>query len=120
MSPSKDAIRHEGWYVMRAKEREALLDKLRRVEKDHGSDGGFELFVRACRNRTARFDPNLPIWGTLKEAHLITDCSPDGIPQIDEEIRDFVRHGGDVAAMPRHPNELGEYETSKHYLRPKG
>ncbi|MGH3721771.1 MAG: hypothetical protein ACRDRI_23575 [Pseudonocardiaceae bacterium] len=104
---------------MRAKEREALLDKLRHVEKNHDGDDGFELFVRACRNRAARFDPNLPLWGALKEANLIVACGPDGIPQIDEEIRDFVRHGGDVVAMPRRPNELGEYETSKHRLRPK-
>jgi hypothetical protein len=104
---------------MRAKEREALLNKLRRVEKDHEDDGGFELFVRACRNRAARFDPHLPIWGALKEVHLIVDCGPDGIPQIDEEIRDFVRHSGEVIAMPRRPNESGEYETSKHRLRPK-
>ena len=104
---------------MRAKEREALLDKLRRVEKDHGSDGGFEIFVRACRNRAARFDPNLPIWGVLKDVNLIVDCGSDGIPQINEEIRDFVRHSGDVIAMPRRPNESGEYETSKHRLRPK-
>jgi len=102
---------------MRAKEREALLDKLRRVEEDHGD--GFDLFVRACRNRAARFDPNLPIWGVLKELNIIVDCGPDGIPQIDEEIRDFVRHSGKVIAMPRRPNELGEYETSKHRLRPK-
>ena len=104
---------------MRAKEREALLDKLRRIQEDHGSDGGFELFVRACRNRAAKFDPNLPVWAALKEVNLIVDCGPDGIPNIDEEIRDFVRHSGHVVALPRRPNELGEYETSKHRLRPK-
>jgi hypothetical protein len=104
---------------MRAREREALLDKLRRVEADHYNDGGFELFVRACRNRAAKFDPNAPIWGTLKEMNLIIDCGPDGIPEIDEEIRDFVRHGGHVIALPRRPNERGEYQTGKHRLRPK-
>lgn len=104
---------------MRAKEREALLDKLQRVQEDHGGDNGFELFVRACRNRATKFDPDLPIWAELKEMGLIVDCGPDGIPQIDEEIRDFVRHGGYVVAMPRRPNEMGEYETGKHRLKPR-
>lgn len=104
---------------MRAREREALLDKLRHVEESHSSDGGFEIFVRACRNRAAKFDPNAPIWNTLKKMDLIIDCGPDGIPKIDEEIRDFVRHGGHVIALPRHPNERGEYQTGKHQLRPK-
>ncbi|MBV9143272.1 MAG: hypothetical protein JO115_20540 [Pseudonocardiales bacterium] len=104
---------------MRAKEREALLDKLRRIEQDYAGDDGFELFVRACRNRTAKFDPNLPVWSALKEEGLIVNCGPDGIPQIDEEIRDFVRHSGYVIAMPRRPNELGEYETGKHRLKPR-
>ncbi|MGH3854976.1 MAG: hypothetical protein ACRDR6_16075 [Pseudonocardiaceae bacterium] len=102
---------------MRAKEKEVLLDKLRRVEKDHGDS--FDLFVRACRNRATKFDPNLPIWGALKEMSIIIDLSSDGIPQIDEEIRDFVRHSGEVIAMPRRPNESGEYETSKHRVKPK-
>lgn len=104
---------------MRAKEREALLDKLLRVQEDHDGDGGFELFVRACRNRALKFDPSLPIWATLKELGLIVDFSPDGVPQIDEEIRDFVRHGGYVIAMPRRPNESGDYETGKHRLKPR-
>jgi len=104
---------------MQKKEREALLDKLQHVEENHGGDDGFELFVRACRNRSTRFDPNLPIWGVLKKMNLIVDCGPDGIPQIDEEIRDFVRHSGDVVAMPRRANELGEYQTGKHRLKPR-
>lgn len=104
---------------MREKEKEALLDKLRYVEENHGDDGGFELFVRACRDRSKKFDPTLPIWGVLKDINLIVDFGPDGIPQIDEDIREFVRHGGDVEAMPRRPNELGKYQTGKHRLRPR-
>ncbi|MGH3827640.1 MAG: hypothetical protein ACRDQX_10775 [Pseudonocardiaceae bacterium] len=102
---------------MRAKERELLLDKLRSVEKDHGDS--FDFFVRACHNRATKFDPNLPIWGVLTAMNIIAEISPDGIPQIDEEIRDFVRHSGEVVAMPRRPNESGEYETSKHRMKPK-
>ncbi len=70
---------------------------------------GFVLLVRAARNRHAVVDPDLPVWTAARRMGIIVDCNRGGVPEFDEEMRDFVRDSNNVNGSDTRPFVEGRY-----------
>jgi hypothetical protein len=79
----------------------AVLRNLQVIENDDYS--GFVLLVQAARNRSAAFDPDLPVWSVAKRMGIIVDCNRGGVPAFDEAMRDFMRDRNNVDGSDKRP-----------------
>jgi hypothetical protein len=85
----------------------AVLQNLQAIE--HEDYSGFVLLVQAARNRSAEFDPDLPVWGVAQRMGIIVDCNRGGVPIFDEAMRDFVRDRRNVDGSDKHPFVKGRH-----------
>ena len=84
-----------------------ILRNLQTIE-DEDYDG-FVLLVRAARNRSESFDPDLPVWDVAQRMGIIVDCNRGGVPEFDEVMRDFVRDRKNVDGSDRRPFVKGRH-----------
>lgn len=85
----------------------ALLRSLQAIEDDDYN--GFVLLVKAARNRNSVFDPDLPVWDMAQRMGIIVDCNRGGVPEFDEEIREFVRDRNNVDGADKNPYVKGRH-----------
>jgi len=82
-------------------DRDATLRNLQKIE-DEDYDG-FVLLIQAARNRHASFDPDLSVWDLAQRMGIIVDCNRGGVPEFQEEMRDFVRDSNNVDGSDKRP-----------------
>jgi hypothetical protein len=100
--------RSERWLVMSKKiDRATILKNLQTIEEDDYD--GFVLLVKAARNRNVVFDPDLPVWRVAQSMGIIVDCNRGGVPDFDEEMRDFVRDENNVDGSDKFPFVKGRH-----------
>jgi hypothetical protein len=100
----------EGWWrLVRGKkiDRVAVLRNLQTIE-DNDYDA-FVILVQAARNRHLVFDPDLPVWQVAQRMGIIVDCNRGGVPEFEEEMRDFVRDRNNVDGSDKQPFVKGRY-----------
>jgi hypothetical protein len=85
----------------------AVLRNLQTIENDDYD--GFVLLVQAARNRSAAFDPDLPVWDMAQHMGIIVDCNRSGVPEFDEKMRDFVRDRNNVDGSDKRPFVKGRH-----------
>ena len=85
----------------------AVLRALQTIEDDDYD--GFVLLVQAARNRNVVFNPDLPVWPMAQRMGIIVDCNRGGVPEFDEEMRDFMRDSNNVDGSERRPFVKGRY-----------
>ena len=85
----------------------SLLRDLQTIEEDDYN--GFVLLVRAARDRSASFDPDLPVWLMAQRMGIIIDCNRGGVPEFNEETRDFVRDRNNVDGTDKRPFVKGRH-----------
>jgi hypothetical protein len=88
-------------------DRAAVLRNLQTIEDDDYD--GFVLLVQAAHNRHFVSDPDLPVWRVAQRMGIIVDCNRGGVPEFDEEMRDFVRDSNNVDGSERRPFVKGRY-----------
>ena len=88
-------------------DRLAVLRNLQTIEEEDYD--GFVLLVRAARNRHTVVDPDRPVWATAQRMGIIVDCNRGGVPEFNEEMRDFVRDSNNVDGSDKHPFVKGRY-----------
>jgi hypothetical protein len=88
-------------------DRAAVLQSLQTIE-DEDYDG-FVMLIQAARNRHATFDPELPVWPLAQRMGIIVDCNRGGVPEFDEEMRDFVRDSNNVDGSDKRPYVKGRH-----------
>jgi hypothetical protein len=88
-------------------DRAATLRDLQKIE-DEDYDG-FVLLIQAARNRHASFDPDLPVWDLAQRMGIIVDCNRGGVPEFNEEMRDFVRDSNNVDGSDKRPFVKGRH-----------
>jgi len=88
-------------------DRAAVLRNLQTIEEDDYD--GFVLLVQAAHNRHLVSDPDLPVWRVAQRMGIIVDCNRGGVPEFDEEMRDFVRDSNNVDGSEKRPFVKGRY-----------
>ena len=88
-------------------DRVTILRNLQEIEEEDYE--GFVLLVRAARNRHVVVDPDLPVWAVAQRRGIIVDCNRGGVPEFNEEMRDFVRDSNNVDGSDTHPFVKGRY-----------
>jgi hypothetical protein len=109
MSLHEDTYRSEGWRLAMSKkiDRATALRNLQTIEEDDYD--GFVLLVQAARNRHVVFDPDLPVWHIAQTMGIIVDCNRGGVPEFNEEMRDFVRDVNNVDGSDKRPYVKGRH-----------
>jgi hypothetical protein len=102
-------IQTRRWWQVRGKkiDRAAVLRDLQTIEEEDYD--GFVLLIKAARNRHATFDPDLPVWALAQRLGIIVDCNRGGVPEIDEEMRDFIRDSNNVDGSDKRPYVKGRH-----------
>jgi hypothetical protein len=85
----------------------AVLKSLQVIEEEDYD--GFVILVQAARNRHLVFDPDLPVWRVAQHLGIIVDCNRGGVPEFDEEMRDFLRDGNNVGGSDKFPFVWGRH-----------
>ena len=88
-------------------DRAAVLRDLQKIEEEDYD--GFVLLINAARNRHATFDPELPVWSLAQRLGIIVDCNRGGVPEIAEEMRDFIRDSNNVDGSDKRPYVKGRH-----------
>ncbi|HET9254345.1 MAG TPA: hypothetical protein VFO16_03960 [Pseudonocardiaceae bacterium] len=88
-------------------DRAATLRDLQKIE-DEDYDG-FVLLIQAARNRHSTFDPDLPVWELAQRMGIIVDCNRGGVPEFNEEMRDFLRDSNHVDGSDKRPFVKGRH-----------
>jgi hypothetical protein len=88
-------------------DRVAVLRNLQTIEDDDYD--GFVLLVQAAHNRHLASDPDLPVWRVAQRMGIIVDCNRAGVPEFDEEMRDFMRDSNNVDGSVKRPFVKGRY-----------
>ncbi len=88
-------------------DRTTALRNLQAIEDDDYD--GFVALVQAARNRNSTFNPDLPVWDVAQNLGIIVDCNRGGVPEFDEEMRDFVRDTNNVDGSDKHPYVKGRH-----------
>jgi hypothetical protein len=88
-------------------ERTIVLRHLQTIEEDDYD--GFVLLVMAARNRHFISDPSLSVWRVAQNLGIIVDCNRGGVPEFDEEMRDFIRNKDNVDGSDGHPFVRGRH-----------
>lgn len=88
-------------------DRVTVLRNLQEIEEEDYD--GFVLLVRSARNRHAVVDPDLPVWAVAQRMGIIVDCNRGGVPEFNEEMRDFLRDSNNVDGSDKRPFVKGRY-----------
>ena len=85
----------------------AVLRDLQTIEDDDYD--GFVILVQAARDRSFVADPDLPIWDMAQRMGIIVDCNRGGVPEFEEEMRDFLRDRSNVDGTDKRPFVKGRH-----------
>jgi hypothetical protein len=99
----------EGWWLVKGKkiDRVTVLRNLQTIEDDDYD--AFVILVQAAHNRHLVFDPDLPVWRVAQQMGIIVDCNRGGVPEFEEEMRDFLRDRNNVDGSDKRPFVKGRY-----------